>query len=124
MRSRNNKKSLIWVVDDDEAILEAIDIMLVEAQYEIRTFPTGDLMKAALKQTKPNLIILDVILTKENGKDISRELKDDLTTKNIPLILMSANTKLADDVRECSANDYIKKPFDMDTLIRLVSEHA
>jgi DNA-binding response OmpR family regulator len=124
MGNENNKKSLIWVVDDDEAILEAINIMLVEAQYEIQTFPTGDLMKDALKQTKPSLILLDVILTKENGKDISKELKEDLTTKNIPLILMSANTRLADDVRECSANGYIKKPFDMDTLIKLVSEHT
>jgi DNA-binding response OmpR family regulator len=123
LENKKDTQPLIWVVDDDEAILEAVHIILEEAEYNAEIFNTGDSLKNALKTTKPNLILLDVVLTKENGKDISKEIKGNKNTEHIPLILMSANHQLDRDIKECKANAYIKKPFDIDTLIGVVDEH-
>jgi DNA-binding response OmpR family regulator len=111
----------IWIVDDDKAILEAINTILEEAEYHTQTFSRGSNMRDELKRHRPSLILMDIWMVEENGKDISREIKSDKDTEDIPLILMSAIDHTETELKECKADGYIGKPFDIDTLINQVN---
>ncbi|MGI8584756.1 MAG: response regulator [Chitinophagaceae bacterium] len=67
-----------------------------------------------LKNFKPDVIILDVyIKSMGDGREICRSIKSDIETKNIPVILMSADYKELENYKECSADAVIEKPFNL-----------
>ncbi len=103
----------ILVVDDEEDILELVTFNLVKEGYQVVTAASGE---EALRQTKhgtPDLILLDLMLPGLDGLDVCRELKNNVDTGHIPIIMLTAKTEDADIVSglELGADDYITKPF-------------
>ncbi len=111
----------VWVVEDDPSIKEAIKIILEEEGYEIVTFENGKGIEDLLKSDPPNLILLDILLGEEDGREICKDLKN---RYNIPIILMSANNFSDRDIKNSLADKYIKKPFDLGTLVKTVKTYA
>ena len=113
----------VLVVDDDEGILEAFELMLTSAGYEVETSTkNGDYFEQKLKNT-PDLIILDVLLSGTNGKDICKKLKSQEHTKHIPIIMISAHPDAREIALEAGADDFIPKPFDMTDLLEKVKKY-
>lgn len=107
----------ILIVDDSPEILEVMKFILQELQsYDVRTANSESEMKAELLKFTPDVILLDILLSGDNGREICRELKDDEATKHIPIILMSASAKLLQHPEECGATDIIAKPFHMNEM--------
>ncbi|WP_113662982.1 response regulator transcription factor [Pedobacter nanyangensis] len=107
-------KKRIHVLEDDKDIAFIIEFLLKDEGYEIQVSSTFKELKEKLTDSIPDLFILDVMLPDGNGIDICRDLKTDVFTKHIPVIVMSANVhskKLSESV---SPDDYISKPFDLD----------
>lgn len=101
---------LIYIVDDEENILEIISYNLEKNGYEVEGFPNGREFLASFKRKKPDLVILDLMLPDIDGLDICKQIKG---STNIPVIILSAKGEEFDKVLglELGADDYMVKPF-------------
>ncbi|HWV72809.1 MAG TPA: response regulator [Pseudosphingobacterium sp.] len=103
----------IYVVEDNLDISELITIILNDAGFQVSAAATVESFYKQLKTKIPDLILLDIMLPDGNGVEVCKELKQEEAFKNVPLILMSAHARMNSIVRECSADDFIAKPFDI-----------
>lgn len=114
--------SLIYIVEDDENILEIEEIALRNANYQVVGFSCASDMYKKLESIKPDLFILDIMLPDEDGNQILNKLKADQQTKNIPVIMVTAKASDIDLIKsfDSGSDDYIKKPFSIVELISRV----
>lgn len=114
-------KKKILVADDDPNILDVMKIMLEDVGgYEVTTTMDGEYV-LNLKNEHPDLILLDLWMSGMDGGKICKTLKDNEQTKDIPLIIFSANRDVATISRSAGADDYIAKPFQMSDLLEKVA---
>ncbi|RZK80251.1 MAG: response regulator transcription factor [Pedobacter sp.] len=111
----------IHVLEDDEDIRYIIGVLLKDEGYELQLSSTFAEMKTKLKDSVPDLFILDVMLPDGDGASICKDLKSDIFTKHIPIIVMSANDQNKQISLDAGANDYISKPFDIDYIVRRIN---
>lgn len=112
----------ILVADDDPGILDAIEMMLEFEGYQVSSTSDGSTI-LDLKDNYPDLLLLDVWMSGQDGRDICKELKRRKSTKNIPVILVSASTDLKKSARESGADDFLEKPFNMTDLLNKIAHH-
>jgi DNA-binding response OmpR family regulator len=112
----------ILVIDDDEAILESIQIILEEEEYEVVTH-TSMLDNEAVVKISPNLIILDIFLSGSDGRDMAKQLKHDPQTAKIPIIMISALPSAQASAEASGADTFLPKPFDIYNLLELVRKY-
>jgi CheY-like chemotaxis protein len=115
-------KKRILVVDDSEAILDVVKITLEMVGCEVSTSLTGACFQQ-MEHTLPDLILLDVLLSGEDGGEICRRLKSDERTRDIPVVLLSAHTGLREKAKGCGANDFLVKPFRLTELREIVKKY-
>lgn len=120
----NSKK--IIIVDDDTAILDSLSVMLDFEGFDVCAFERGsELMPYVESVSKPDIIVLDIWLSGEDGRDICKKLKENENTKNIPVVMMSAGRDLELTAFDSGATAFIAKPFEMekvvDTIYQLTS---
>ena len=106
-------KKKILVVDDEEDILELIRYNLAREGYKILCASSGEEGLKAAKSEKPDLIVLDLMLPGIDGLDVTRRLKAEDSTRNIPIVMLTAKGEESDIVAGLGlgAEDYITKPF-------------
>ena len=107
----------ILVVDDDIDILTVVQLVLETNGFEVVAISNWQQIFAQIETFKPDLILLDVSLGTQDGRNLCKQLKSDNTTKHISVILFSANHNVEKSVTECLANSFISKPFDINNLI-------
>jgi DNA-binding response OmpR family regulator len=113
----------IVVVDDDRNILEFMQLTLEDQGYHVKVSTDGGYVLQLRPGNLPDLILLDVQLSGEDGRAICQQLRANDLTKRIPIILYSA-VNVADQVRkEGCADDFLAKPFSLETLIDKVQQH-
>lgn len=112
----------IWCVEDDESIREIEMYTLQTMNFKTRSFENGTSFFKALKEKKPDLVILDLMLPDENGSDILRRIRGNSATKELPVIIASAKTAEYDKVKnlDSGADDYLTKPFGMMEMVSRV----
>jgi DNA-binding response OmpR family regulator len=111
----------ILVVDDDLSILEALKSAMEIFNYEVEAISRGEKAVSCAKKIKPNIIILDYLLSGIDGRQITKELKRYPETKNIPIIMLSAHPQAPELAKSIGINEFIAKPFDLDELLNKVS---
>lgn len=113
---------MIFLVEDDENIRELVVYTLNNTGLHAQGFGTPSAFWAEIKNNKPELILLDIMLPEETGLSILEKLRNDGTTKNIPVIMLTAKGSEIDKVRgfDLGADDYIPKPFGMMELVARV----
>lgn len=104
---------LVLVADDDPDILHLVAFRLERAGYDVITAADGEQALALARERQPALAILDVMMPKLTGYDVTTQLRADESTSRIPVILLTARVQESDVARgfEAGADDYIKKPF-------------
>ncbi len=109
----------IFVVDDEEDILDLIEFILLKEKYTVRRFITGEEILQAIQTETPDMILLDLMLPGVDGFDVCRKIKQDRALASIPIIMLTAKGEEADIVSglELGADDYIVKPFSSRVLI-------
>lgn len=103
----------VLVADDERDILELVVFRLERSGYEIVRATDGEeALRFALEQ-RPDVAVLDVMMPKLNGYDVTREIRRHEETRTMPVILLTARAQEADVTRgfEAGADDYLKKPF-------------
>ncbi|GAG23537.1 unnamed protein product, partial [marine sediment metagenome] len=111
-------KQKILIVDDDEtnvAILEE----LLEEQYVLATASSGQQCLEKIDRFKPDLVLLDILMSGMDGYETCRRIKSDPQSETTHIILISAKTSIESRLKgyEVGADDYIAKPFDGDELL-------
>lgn len=113
----------VLVVDDNELIRRLATTLLKKNNYEVTTATNGKEAIEMVSSVNPNVILLDVMMPKMDGFECCRQLKNNDSTNEIPVILVSSNTETIDKIKglEIGASDYIVKPFDYGELLARVS---
>jgi CheY-like chemotaxis protein len=119
------KRPPVLVIDDDPEILAATQAVLASHGYApyLSDAANPQIVDDLLRGTfKPRLILLDILLSGKDGREICRELKSKAVTRNIPVIMFSAYPHAADSAYEAGADGFLSKPFGLKELISAVEE--
>lgn len=123
MKDRIHKKQYkIMIADDDPAILDATSMILEDEGYIVYTTTDGQTVNR-IKKSSPDLLLLDIWMSGVDGRDICRSLKADSVTKNLPVIMVSANRDTEKIAKEAGAEDFLAKPFDIEDLLEKVEKY-
>lgn len=108
----------ILVIDDEQTINELIKVNLELAGYKVVQALDGVKGFALAKQELPNAIILDVMMPEVDGYTVAQRVRQNPSTKNIPILMLTALSQLQDKVRgfDIGIDDYLVKPFEMEEL--------
>lgn len=111
--------TMIYCVEDDKSIREIEMYTLQSTGFETKGFEDGHSFFEKLKEEKPDLILLDVMLPDEDGISILTKLKKNPDTSDIPVIIASAKGEEYDKIKglDTGADDYLAKPFGMMEMI-------
>jgi DNA-binding response OmpR family regulator len=115
-------KPIVLVADDEEDIRALVAFRLQRAGYEVITAADGAEALTLATTRLPDLIVLDMMMPKATGLEVTRSLREQDSTKDIPVILLTARAQEADVASgfEAGADDYVKKPFSpMDLQLRV-----
>ena len=115
--------SKILVVDDDLDILVVMEILLSMKGFEVDVTSRWEQTFDKIKTFKPDLILLDVLISGNDGRIICKQLKSEEDTKKIPIIMFSAHPSASATIHEYGADDFIAKPFDVKDLMEKVNKH-
>ena len=115
----------ILVVEDERSIADLVAEALKRQGYRVETAGDGDQALEAAETTLPDLIILDLMLPKLDGWEVCRRLREEETTRRIPIIMLTARRDEKDVVAglELGADDYLRKPFSLAELLARVKAH-
>jgi DNA-binding response OmpR family regulator len=104
---------VVLAADDDEDILELIAFRLERSGYTVLRARDGEEALRIAREAKPDLAVLDVMMPKLDGFDLTRRLRADDETRAIPIILLTARAQDADVQAgfDAGADDYLRKPF-------------
>ncbi len=114
--------SLIYVVEDDSNIAEIETFALKNVGYDVESFGTARAFYEALREKNPDLILLDIMMPDEDGLDIIKNIRNNIKTHDIPVIMVTAKSSEIDKVKglDAGADDYVTKPFGVMELISRV----
>jgi two-component system phosphate regulon response regulator PhoB len=103
----------ILIVEDEKDISELVAYHLKQSGFSVTAVLDGASALEKVKKDRPILIILDLMLPDMDGKDICRTLKSDLSTRAIPILMLTAKAEEIDRIvgLELGADDYVTKPF-------------
>ena len=121
----NNKKKIL-IIDDEPDILAFLSAMFEDTGYAVVATEKGDYIErfiTDIKDNLPNLILLDMLLSGSDGREIARRLKSQEETRHIPIIMTSAHPFAQQEARACGADDFLAKPFEMDELLDVVERY-
>jgi len=121
MHSMSNN---ILVVDDDPDILEAIKLLLEDQGYSVETAQNGNILQFLDETNLPSVIILDVLLSGMDGREIAEKLRQKRETHAIPIVMISANPGAAEDCVKRGANAFLAKPFEIDDLLNVIHKYV
>jgi excisionase family DNA binding protein len=113
-------KRKILVVDDDEDLVELIvDQLQRDGRFEVRSVNNGFGAGMMIKEFRPDLVVLDVMLPDINGIEVCKRVRDDKTMDDVRVICISGMVEedKIQQLRDAGANDFMKKPFDVEALI-------
>jgi DNA-binding response OmpR family regulator len=104
---------LVLVADDEEDIRSLVAFRLRRAGYEVITAADGEEALLLATTRLPDLVVLDMMMPKATGLEVTRSMRDHEATKDIPVILLTARAQEGDVISgfEAGADDYVKKPF-------------
>ncbi len=124
-KTEHATKNLILIVDDNYKNLQLLGNVLRQENYEIAVSTTGLQALKTVKEVKPDMILLDVMMPEMNGYEVCKILKNDELTADIPIIFLTAKTASEEVVMglNLGAVDYITKPFNNAELLVRVKAH-
>jgi two-component system cell cycle response regulator DivK len=111
------------VVEDQPANMLLARVALERAGYQVAGAANAEDARAVLRQSRPDLILMDIGLPGQDGLSLTRELKSDAHTVDIPIVALTAHAMITDRerVREAGCDGYMSKPFSPRQLVDMVT---
>lgn len=109
----------VLVVDDDPSVLAMIGMALEAEGFQVRRAITGQQALAAITAERPDLVVLDVMMPGIDGREVTRRLREDPATCDLPVVICSAMARDSDQWQAwaAGANSFVAKPFSIDVLV-------
>ena len=103
----------VLVVDDEPFICRSLSFVLRKGNYEVLEARNGEEALAAIREHRPDLVFMDVMMPKYSGFEVTRMVREDQTLDGVKIILLTAKGQDADreSGTQAGANDYMTKPF-------------
>lgn len=111
----------VLVVDNDPAILDVMEEVLGYEGFEVKTYTETDNIFTCIDNFNPNLVLIDYILDGINGGELCAQIKKNPQTSYLPVIIMSAYSKVLLSLGNYGCDDFIAKPFDLNDFINRIS---
>ena len=113
---------IVLVIDDDRDFQTILRVSLNQSGFQVRSIFNGEISDTLKEKPSPDIILLDVDLPYVNGVEVGKQLKSNASTRDIPVIMVSANPYVDELCKEAGANDFVQKPFTLKTLMEKVKE--
>lgn len=111
----------ILIVDDNEYMIEIMTFILISKGYEVIALPSGENVLNSIFFNHPDLIILDAVMPGMDGREICKLLKLNRSTRELPVIMCSAEDNIDESLRQQGApDDVLHKPFDTKELLEKI----
>ena len=107
------KQHRIVVADDDPIVTKFLSAIFRDEGFDVSTADDGEKALKVIREAKPDLVILDLVMPYHDGFEICQKIKSAAETANVPVIILSMKEREQDALRafEVGADDYIRKPF-------------
>ena len=112
----------ILLIDDDPDVRAVMSILLQKEGYQVDTASRREEALQKLQHEIPSLILLDVLLSGADGRELCREIKSRPQTRNIPVIIFSGHPSAALQFQSYGADDFIAKPFQTPALLQKLQQ--
>ena len=111
-------KKLILAVDDDASVCELYEEGLPLMGYDVVCASSAGKAKALLKTRRPDVILMDIMMSDQDGISLTRDIRSEPATADIPILIVSglADAATLNDALQFGAADYLVKPVDMEIL--------
>jgi len=118
------KEKRILVVDDEPHAIRALTFILKKEGYDVYSALNGEEAMARVRESKPDLMFLDVMMPRKNGFEVCQEIKDDPGLSDIYIIMLTAKGQEKDREKGLSlgADEFITKPFSLTDIVARVRE--
>jgi DNA-binding response OmpR family regulator len=116
------KKLKILIIDDEPLIREVVKLALDHADFDAVALESPKFAMTVIKQSKPDLVLMDLYMPELNGLDLVRALQADAATKRIPVIVMTGSNETIDNISaiQAGAFEYVAKPISAQALIEKI----
>ena len=116
-------KKCVLIYDDDESILFLCKAILAKHDYRVETMLHTEDVIADIDRIQPDIILMDLWIPLLGGEVAIKMIKENPTTKHIPVIVFSANSELKEISKNINANGYLEKPFNIDLLKETIEQN-
>jgi DNA-binding response OmpR family regulator len=114
----------ILIIDDDPDIRTVMEILLRKNGYEVDTASRREMAIEKLESFRPSVVLLDVLLSGSDGRDLCREIKASKDYSDTTVIMLSAHPGAAENISSYGADDFIAKPFQAQSLLEKLAATA
>lgn len=108
----------VLIIDDDPDVRTVMDVLMKKKGYAVATASDREDALVKLHDFQPSIILLDVLLSGTDGRELCRELKLSGEIGNVPIIMFSAHPGAAENIRSYGADDFISKPINTEKLMQ------
>jgi len=112
-------KKKVLIIENDQDIRSLITLLLEEVGFETFSCPEPDKLDQII-EFKPDVILIDEFINNKPGHRFCLKVKQNKELKNIPVVILSTANNIELIAEECKANDYVKKPFDINQMVEKV----
>ena len=120
-----NGKRKVLIVDDDEGLVELlVDVFEQDGRFELKTANNGFDAGMLVKEFRPDLVVLDVMLPDINGKEVCQRVRSDPSLEAVKIVCISGMVEQnkIQELRDAGANDFLQKPFTVDKVLERACE--
>ncbi len=119
-----SKQKKILVVDDEPDILEFLQDLLEGEGYTVSITDKAEYVEKLEAGGLPDLILIDVLLSGNDGRKIVKHLKSQEATRHVPVIMFSAHPSAEETVKVAGADDFVAKPFELDEVLAKIAKQV
>jgi len=110
-------KTRILIIDDDPDVRTVMNILMKKQGYEVETASQREEAIRKLSEFKPSVILLDVLLSGTDGRELCREIKSTESMKDVPVLMISAHPGAGENIASYGADEFITKPVNTEALL-------
>jgi CheY-like chemotaxis protein len=114
----------ILIADNSSELTDSLSVLLQLNDFITEVAASRAKLMKQLETFRPDVVLLNIVFNQIDGRELCKEIKNDLRYKNIPIILISGSAELLKNFEECSAIDVMEKPFVIAAVVNKINKYC